>query len=260
MINSWTFFWLVGGEVIGSQHHQPSGSNRSRVYVFVGSIQLTSSTWWDFQHLQNSSKEMAQNIIYSSWGRTKGPWLCLMTKALLFCLAWLFFFLHFLTSLIKFIRWLKFFCRQKAGGGHGGWSVLGRPPRVLLGYSTYCGLFKGMLKVRDLSPDWPWHLCQMSTCVCVCVQKIFLIPWIVLVTPLSVFPQLCECSPRWLYCIVIMCSHCCHQTDCERFKVRMLSYVFDTWHAIASQCILAEEVSELMNLINKWTASSLNGS
>ena len=29
-------------------------------------------------------------------------------------------FLHFLTSLIKLILWLKFFHRQKAGRGHGG--------------------------------------------------------------------------------------------------------------------------------------------
>ena len=36
-----------------------------RVYVLVGSIQLTSSTCWGVQYLQNSSKDMAQNIIYS---------------------------------------------------------------------------------------------------------------------------------------------------------------------------------------------------
>ena len=29
----WTFFWLVGGKVSGSQHHQPFGSNQSVVYV-----------------------------------------------------------------------------------------------------------------------------------------------------------------------------------------------------------------------------------
>ena len=38
MISSWTFFWMVGGEVTGSQHHQPSGSSQSGVYVLVGSI------------------------------------------------------------------------------------------------------------------------------------------------------------------------------------------------------------------------------
>ena len=30
---------MVGGEVTGSQHHQPSGSNQSGVYMLVGSIQ-----------------------------------------------------------------------------------------------------------------------------------------------------------------------------------------------------------------------------
>ena len=42
--------------IIGSQHHQPSGSNWSGVSVLVGSIQVTSPTWWRFQYLQNSSK------------------------------------------------------------------------------------------------------------------------------------------------------------------------------------------------------------
>ena len=42
-----------------------------------------------------------------------------MAKLSLFCLAWLFPFLHFLTSMIKFILWLKFFYSPKAGGGHG---------------------------------------------------------------------------------------------------------------------------------------------
>ena len=37
-------------------------------------------------------KDMAQDTIYSSWGGTKGPWLCFMAQLLLFCLAWLFSF------------------------------------------------------------------------------------------------------------------------------------------------------------------------
>ena len=32
------FFGLVDGEIIRSQHHQPSGSNLSWVYMLVGSI------------------------------------------------------------------------------------------------------------------------------------------------------------------------------------------------------------------------------
>ena len=43
-------------------------------------------------------------------------WLNYYYFVLLDCFS---FFLHFLTSLIKFILWLKFFYRQKAGGGHG---------------------------------------------------------------------------------------------------------------------------------------------
>ena len=43
---SWTCFLLVSCELIGSEHHQPSGSNQSGAYVLVGSIQLTSFTWW----------------------------------------------------------------------------------------------------------------------------------------------------------------------------------------------------------------------
>ena len=65
VISSWAFFCSAGGAVIGSQCHQPSSSSESGVYVLVGSVQLTSPTWWGFQYLQNSSKDMAQNILYS---------------------------------------------------------------------------------------------------------------------------------------------------------------------------------------------------
>ena len=58
MISSWIFFWLVGGEVSGSQHHQPSDSNWSEIlHAFRQyAMNRTSSTWWGFQYLQNSSK------------------------------------------------------------------------------------------------------------------------------------------------------------------------------------------------------------
>ena len=58
-----TFFWSVRGEAIRNQHYQPSGSNQSRVYEIVGNTWLTSLTWWRFQYLQNSSKNMSQNNI-----------------------------------------------------------------------------------------------------------------------------------------------------------------------------------------------------
>ena len=57
-VNLWTLFWLVGGEVIRSQHHQPFAG----VYMLVGSMQATSPTWGGFQYLQSSSKDMARNI------------------------------------------------------------------------------------------------------------------------------------------------------------------------------------------------------
>ena len=93
-------------EVTRSQHHQPSGSSRSGGYMPVGNTQLNSSTWWGFQYPENSSENMAQNIIYSPWRGTKGPWLCLMAKLLYFVLLDCFsFFQHFLTSLVKFTLW-----------------------------------------------------------------------------------------------------------------------------------------------------------
>ena len=89
-------------KVTQSQYHWLSQFNPSWDHVLVGSVKLTFSIWG--QYLQNSSKDMAQNIIYRPWGGT--TWLCLMAK-LLFSLAWLYFpfFLHSLTSLIKFTLW-----------------------------------------------------------------------------------------------------------------------------------------------------------
>ena len=73
-----------------------------------------------FPIIQNSSQDMAQNIIYSPWGGTKGPWLYLMTNYhYLVSLDWVPLFLHVLTSLIKLTLRLKLFHGQEAGGGHG---------------------------------------------------------------------------------------------------------------------------------------------
>ena len=64
--------------------------------------------------LQNSSQDTAQIIIYSPWGGAKSPWLCLMTQLLLFCPVDCFpLLLHFLTSLVKLILWIKFFLQTK---------------------------------------------------------------------------------------------------------------------------------------------------
>ena len=42
VISSWTFSWLVGSEVIGSQCHHPCGSSWCGIHTLVGSTQLTS--------------------------------------------------------------------------------------------------------------------------------------------------------------------------------------------------------------------------
>ena len=93
MVHSWAFFWSIGGEATGSQHHQTSYSNHSQVCVLVGNKRLTSFTWWKFHYLHNSPKDMTQNVIYSPWGETESSWLCSKAKLLLFCLAWLISFL-----------------------------------------------------------------------------------------------------------------------------------------------------------------------
>ena len=65
VISSWIVPRMVGGEIIRGQHHQPSGSNWFGVSMLMGSTQLTFPTWWGFQYEQNSSKDMAQNAVYS---------------------------------------------------------------------------------------------------------------------------------------------------------------------------------------------------
>ena len=65
-------------------------------------------------------KDMTQDIIYSPWGGTKGPWLCFMDKLLRFCLAF-FCFCIFSLLWLKWLfgtqgrpRGLKLFYRQEA--------------------------------------------------------------------------------------------------------------------------------------------------
>ena len=72
----------------------------SGVDVLRVSSQLTTSTWWGFQCLQNSSKDLAQNIIYRPWEGTKGPWLCLM--AIIILSGWNVFFCFCIFSLLWF--------------------------------------------------------------------------------------------------------------------------------------------------------------
>ena len=69
MIDSWMIFWLTAGEVTGSQNHQPSGSNRSGVYMLTGIRQFISTTWWGFQYLDLQSN--SKILLSSSWEGTK---------------------------------------------------------------------------------------------------------------------------------------------------------------------------------------------
>ena len=56
---------------------------------------------------KTAQKERIQSITYSFWRGIKSPWLCLMTKLLIFGLIWLFSFVSAFFSLI----WLNsFFC------------------------------------------------------------------------------------------------------------------------------------------------------
>lgn len=54
---------------------------------------------------------MAQDIIDSPWGGTKGPWLCFMAKLLLLCLAWLFPFVS------AFSHFSHYMCSLESGEG-----------------------------------------------------------------------------------------------------------------------------------------------
>ena len=82
-----------------------SSPSWSGVYVLVGSTQLTPPTWWGCQWLQNSPKDLAQNIIYSPRRGTEGLWLCFLAKLFIPVLNCSPLSLYLLTSLIKYILW-----------------------------------------------------------------------------------------------------------------------------------------------------------
>ena len=96
---------------------------------------------------------MAQNIICSPWGGTKGPWLCLMTRLLLLGLLWLFSFVstcsHFSD---KLILWLKCSADKRQAEDMGG-----KDHRVLL-----CFIWKVSkcdAVILPCSTLYPSHLC-----------------------------------------------------------------------------------------------------
>ena len=89
VVNFWKLFWLVGGEVIRSQHHQPSAG----VYMLVGSMQATSPTWWGFQYLQNSSKDVTilsiDLTLFNGWSIVLLSCLIVFLSFCIFSLLWL---------------------------------------------------------------------------------------------------------------------------------------------------------------------------
>ena len=162
MSSSCISFWLVGGEVNRSQHHQPSGSNLSGVYFLVGSMPLTSPTWWEFQYLHNSS----QTVLCASLEVVPGP--C-PKASLLFLYAVSPLSGHLLLSLISSSLNLPLDC----GEGHGGWmkpisynQELGDTERLLCpgapegpaGYQRYSNLAwvtrEGISGICPLRSEW----------------------------------------------------------------------------------------------------------
>ena len=104
----------MGDGITGSQHHQPSGSNWSGVYVFVGSIQLASSTSGGFSACKTASR---------TWLRIF-PTVLEELKVLDFVeglsILFSFFSVFFFNSLIKKIFFFdkNFSIDKMASGGH----------------------------------------------------------------------------------------------------------------------------------------------
>ena len=85
------------------------GSSRSRNWTSVSRIVRGFFTNWAISE-----------DIYSPWEGIKCPWLFFMAKLAMWSLLTVFLCFCMFLLLIKLILWLKFFHRQKAGGGHGG--------------------------------------------------------------------------------------------------------------------------------------------
>ena len=71
----WGCPWGKGGQLLDKIRELPLARSWCAVGKTPTQVRLTSSTWWRFQYLQNSSKDMAQNtiwlILYSFRGGTK---------------------------------------------------------------------------------------------------------------------------------------------------------------------------------------------
>ena len=71
MISLWTFFWLVGGEVSRSQHHQPSGSIWSGGYVDVGNIASLTVNFSRLVGISLCAKQLRDIVVCIRWWGTK---------------------------------------------------------------------------------------------------------------------------------------------------------------------------------------------
>lgn len=90
---------------------------------------LTSSTWWGFGIYRTAHGVWPRIFIRSPRGGTKHPWLCLVVMLLsLGVFDYFPLLLQFLTCLIKFTHWPKFFSRPEAGGGYVGGFCSGKAP------------------------------------------------------------------------------------------------------------------------------------
>ena len=63
--------WLVGGEVSGSQYHQPSGSNSSGVYVLVDSIPSLTISFFHLVVVLVSAKQLKDIVVCILWWGTR---------------------------------------------------------------------------------------------------------------------------------------------------------------------------------------------
>ena len=80
---------LVPGSVCFHFFEANSGNYGSLCHGYSLLIRyLTSSTWWEFQYLQDSLQDMTQYIITSSYEGTKSLWLCLLTERFIFGFLW----------------------------------------------------------------------------------------------------------------------------------------------------------------------------
>ena len=118
-------------------------------------MQLTSSTWWGFQYLQNNSRIGLRILSIALDGELKILHFCFMPKLVLSCLSWLFSFIspfsHFSDEIFSLelregLEACRFFANKRQGTA--GWDLsLRRPLRVLLSFTSGSGHTRWCLQV-----------------------------------------------------------------------------------------------------------------